>query len=186
MDVVRAQLVAEVAMYEAEFARARSDVARREVLSARGLVPREELDHANDTLSAAAAALQAARENLAATRARIDGTTVVNHPNVARAAARVKDVYLALGRATIRAPITGYVAKRSVQLGQRVEPGQSMMAIVPLDDLWVDANFKEVQLRRMRIGQPVILTADVYGERIEYQGEVGGLGVVVPPPRAVV
>ena len=144
----RDQLTAEVAVRRAELARAQSDVERREGLTARGLVPREELDHARDALNSAQASLQAAHETLAATRARIDGTTVGNHPNVMHAAARVKDAYLAVQRTTIHAPVTGYIAKRSVQVGQRVEPGLAMMAIVPLDNLWVDANFKEVQLQR--------------------------------------
>lgn len=177
MFATRAQLDAELAVRQAELDRAQSDVARREGLTGRGLIPREELDHANDDLRAARAALQAATETLAATRARIDGTTIENHPTVARAAARVKDAYLAVQRTTVRAPISGHVAKRSVQVGQRVAPGAPLMAIVPLDDLWVEANFKEVQLRRMRIGQPAHITADLYGRTVEFDGEVVGLGV---------
>jgi membrane fusion protein (multidrug efflux system) len=114
---------------------------------------------------------------LAATHARIDGTTIENHPTVLRAAAKVKDAYLAVQRTTLRAPITGHVAKRVVQVGQRVQPGGSLMAIVPLDDVWIDANFKEVQLRRMRIGQPARATADVYGRTVAFDGEVAGLGI---------
>jgi membrane fusion protein (multidrug efflux system) len=177
MFATRAQLDAELAVRQAELDRAQSDVTRREGLTGRGLIPREELDHANDELRAARAALQAATETLAATRARIDGTTVENHPTVARAAARVKDAYLAVQRTTLRAPISGHVAKRAVQVGQRVAPGAPLMAIVPLDDLWVEANFKEVQLRRMRIGQPAHLTADLYGRTVEFDGEVAGLGI---------
>jgi membrane fusion protein (multidrug efflux system) len=173
----RDQLTAELAVREAELAKARADVARREGLTARGLVPREELDHARDALNSAQASLRAAQESLAAMRARIDGTTIETHPEVARAAARVKDAWLALRRTTIGAPITGYVARRSVQVGQRVEPGMPMMSIVPLEDLWVDANFKEVQLGRMRIGQSAKVTADVYGGRVEYEGVVAGVGM---------
>lgn len=177
MFASRDQLTAEVAVKEAELSRAQSDVQRREGLSARGLVPREELDHARDALKTAQAELKATQENLAATRARIDGTTIANHPNVAHAAADVKDAYLAVERTTIRAPVSGYVAKRSVQLGQQVQPGVPMMAIVPLTDLWVDANFKEVQLQRMRIGQVAHVTADVYGKQVDYQGKVAGVGI---------
>lgn len=173
----REQLTAELAVREAELNRARSDVARREGLSARGLVPREELDHANDELRAAEAALQAAQQTLAATNVRIDGTSIENHPTVARAAAQLKDAYLALQRTTVRAPISGHVAKRVVQVGQRVAPGTPLMAIVPLEDLWVDANFKEVQLRRMRIGQKARVSADIYGRSVEFDGEVAGLGI---------
>lgn len=177
MFSTRKQLTAELAVRQAELDRARADVQRREGLSARGLVPREELDHANDELKAAQAALQAAAETLAATNARIDGTTIENHPTVARSAAKLKDAYLALQRTTVRAPISGHVAKRIVQVGQRAEPGAPMMAIVPLEDLWVDANFKEVQLRHMRIGQPARITADIYGRSVEFDGEVAGLGI---------
>lgn len=173
----RDQLTAELAVRQAELARAQSDVQRREGLSARGLVPREELDHARDALNGAEAELKAAQESLAATRARIDGTTIANHPNVARAAANVKDAYLAVQRTTIRAPVSGYVAKRSVQIGQQVQPGVALMAIVPLTELWVDANFKEGQLQRMRIGQAAHVTADVYGKRVGYEGKVAGVGI---------
>jgi membrane fusion protein, multidrug efflux system len=177
MFATRAQLDAEMAVRQAELDRAQSDVTRREGLTARGLIPREELDHANDELRSAHAALQAAAETLAATKARIDGTTIEKHPTVARAASRLKDAYLAIQRTTLRAPISGHIAKRVVQVGQRIDPGHPLMAIVPLKDLWVEANFKEVQLRRMRIGQPVRVTADMYGGAVEFDGEVAGLGI---------
>jgi membrane fusion protein, multidrug efflux system len=177
MFATRAQLDAELAVRQAELDRAQSDVTRREGLTGRGLIPREELDHANDELRSARASLQAAQETLAATMARIDGTTIENHPTVARAAARLKDAHLAVQRTTLRAPVSGHIAKRGVQVGQRVEPGVPLMAVVPLDDLWVEANFKEVQLRRMRIGQPAHITADLYGRKVEFDGEVVGLGI---------
>jgi membrane fusion protein, multidrug efflux system len=171
-----ASLKANVALREADVAKARDDLARRQGLVASGAVSREEIEHARTALSAAAAALAAAREQLAANQALIDDTTVQNHPNVMRAAARVHEAYLAYERTTIPAPVSGFVAKRSVQVGSRVAPGQPLMAIVPLNQVWVDANFKEVQLRNMRIGQPVTLSADVYGSRAEYHGKVVGLG----------
>ncbi|MBN8495153.1 MAG: HlyD family efflux transporter periplasmic adaptor subunit, partial [Burkholderiales bacterium] len=83
---------------------------------------------------------------------------------------------LALRRTEIRAPLAGQVARRTVQVGQRVAAGAPLMAVIPLDQVWVDANFKEVQLRRMRVGQPVTLTADAYGSKVEYRGRVAGLG----------
>src|SRR6202012_1375948 len=101
-------------------------------------------------------------------------TTVEDHPNVIAAAAKVRDAYLAYARNTLPAPVTGYVARRSVQVGQRVAPGTPLMAIVPLNGVWVDANFKENQLRHMRIGQAVTLSADVYGSSIKYHGRVVG------------
>ncbi len=173
----REQLTAELAVRQAELDRARADVARREGLTARGLVPREELDHANDELKAAQAAVQAATQAVAANNAHIDGTSIDSHPEVAHAAARLKDAYLALQRTRLRAPISGYVAKRVVQVGQRVQPATALMAIVPLDDLWIDANFKEVQLRHMRIGQKARVTADIYGRSVEFDGEIAGVGM---------
>jgi membrane fusion protein (multidrug efflux system) len=116
---------------------------------------------------------------------------VEEHPNVLRAGARVREAYLALQRVEIPAPVGGYVARRSVQVGQRVAPGTPLMAIVPLEDLWVDANFKEGQLREMRIGQPVRLSADLYGSKVEYRGKVAGLAAgtggafaLLPPQNA--
>ncbi|HEY8539175.1 MAG TPA: efflux RND transporter periplasmic adaptor subunit, partial [Steroidobacteraceae bacterium] len=191
MFATRDQLMAQLAVRQAELDRARADVERRKGLSARGLVPREELEHAQDELKAAEAAVRAAAEALAAMNARIDGTTVADHPSVARASAKLKDAYLALQRTTLRAPISGHVAKRVVQVGQHVEPGAALMAIVPLEELWVDANFKEIQLRRMRIGQKARVTADIYGRSVTYEGEVAGLGVgtgaafaLLPPQNA--
>src|SRR5437867_1609557 len=107
---------------------------------------------------------------------RSDRTTVDNHPDVRNAAARVRDAYLTYSRTALPAPVSGFVAKRAVQLGQRVAPGAPLMAIVPLDQVWVDANFKEPQLAAMRVGQPVTLTADLYGGKIEYHGKVAGFG----------
>jgi len=174
---------AEVARAQADVAKAEDDVARRRPLVVTGAVGKEELQHADTALSnakaaaaAASAALAAAREQLTSNQSLTDGTSVENHPNVQKAAARVREAYLALQRSDIPAPVGGYVAKRSVQVGQRVQAGAPMMAIIPLDQVWVDANFKESQLRNMRIGQPVLLTADMYGQKVEYTGTLEGLG----------
>ncbi|MBX9608371.1 MAG: HlyD family efflux transporter periplasmic adaptor subunit, partial [Gammaproteobacteria bacterium] len=125
---------------------------------------------------AAAAAIAAARERLAANQALTEGVAPEQHPEVQRAAARVREAYLAWARTRILAPAAGDVAKRAVQVGQRVQPGSNLLSIVPLEHVWVDANFKEVQLRDMRIGQPVRLHADLYGDEVEYQGHVVGFG----------
>jgi membrane fusion protein, multidrug efflux system len=170
----QAQSGATLAMRESELARARDDLARRKALAGSGAVSGEEIHHAESAVSAAQAAVHAAREQLASGRALTDGTTVANHPNVQRAAARVQEAMLAQSRATLYAPTGGEVAKRNVQVGQRIAPGAPLMAIVPLDALWVDANFKESQLRAIRIGQPVTLTADVYGSKVHYDGKVAG------------
>ena len=104
------------------------------------------------------------------------GTTIESHPDVLAAAAKVRDAYLTYARTEIPAPVSGYVAKRAVQLGQRVSPGNALMAIVPLNEVWVDANFKEAQLASMRVGQPATLTADLYGSKVTYHGKVVGFG----------
>jgi membrane fusion protein (multidrug efflux system) len=171
----QAQAGANVAVREAELARAKDDLARRKALTGSGAVSGEEIRHAESAVAAAEAALTAAREQLASGRALTEGTSVAQHPNVQRAAARLQEAMLAQSRTTLFAPVSGEVAKRSVQVGQRVAPGAPVMAIVPLDQLWVDANFKESQLRDMRIGQKVTLVADVYGGKVKYDGKVVGM-----------
>jgi membrane fusion protein (multidrug efflux system) len=122
--------------------------------------------------------LVAAEKNLAASLALTGQTGVPDNPDVQAAATEVERAYLALRRTSIRAPVSGYVAKRTVQLGERVAPGgQPLLSVVPLERLRVEANFKEVQLSQMRIGQPVRVIADLYGGRVEYHGAVAGLGM---------
>jgi membrane fusion protein (multidrug efflux system) len=170
------QLEATVVQRATELSRAQSDLARRQRLGSSGAVSAEELQHSADTVKAAQAALRAAEEQLAANRARVDGTTLANHPQVRDAASAVRSAFLTLSRTELPAPVSGFIARRNVQLGQRVSPGAALMAVVPLDEVWVDANFKEPQLRRMRVGQPVSLTADLYGTRVVYHGTVAGFG----------
>lgn len=158
-------------------AKARADVARREGLVASGAVSAEELAHARNELAAAEAALSASRGQLSRNRALVDATTVTDQPQVQAAAAQLRAAYLNLQRAAIVAPVTGYVAQRTVQLGQRVQPGMPLMTVIPLEQVWVEANFKETQLAKMRLGQPVELTSDVYGGDIEYSGKLASLGL---------
>ncbi|CAE6755462.1 HlyD family secretion protein [Paraburkholderia haematera] len=165
---------ATVAQREADLARANDDLHRRQAVAGTGAVSAEDIAHARDAVNVAQAALDAARQQAEANHALTDRTTVEQHPNVQAAASKVRDAYLNYARNTLPAPVTGYVARRSVQVGQRVAPGTPLMAIVPLDGVWVDANFKEGQLRHMRIGQPVELTADVYGGSVKYHGRVVG------------
>ena len=168
------QYQAQIAQREADLSRAQDDLRRRLAVAATGAVSQEEISHARDTVKAAQAALDAAQQQLASNRALTSNTTIATHPNVLAAAAKVRDAYLTNARNVLPAPVTGYVAKRSVQVGQRVSPGTPLMAIVPLGSVWVDANFKEVQLTHMRIGQPVELTADIYGSSVVYHGKVVG------------
>ena len=160
-----------------DVARARADYTQRAPLLAEHAVPAEEVRHAKDVLTTAEAALRAAEAQTAAAQAPVSGTTVEQNPAVLQARARFHDAYLAAQRNTIPAPVTGYIARRSVQVGQRVAPGGNpLMAIVPLDQLWIDANFKEGQLRTIHIGQPVKIESDLYGGSVEYKGRVVGLG----------
>ncbi len=165
---------ASVAEREADLARASDDLRRRVAVANTGAVSGEDLAHARDAVKTAQAAYDAARQQAASNHALTDRTTVADHPNVVAAAAKVRDAYLAYARNTLPAPVTGYVARRSVQVGQRVAPGTSLMAIVPLNGVWIDANFKENQLRHMRIGQAVTLSADAYGSSVKYHGHVEG------------
>ncbi len=175
---------ADVAKSQSDIARAQDDLRRRQALSGNGAVSKEELSHAESQLSnarsansAAQAAVAAAREQLVSNQSLTEGTEVARHPSVLAAAAKVREAFLATRRTELPAPVDGYVAKRTVQLGQRVAAGTPMMSIVPLGQLWVDANFKESQLADIRIGQPVKLTADLYGGKIDFDGKVAGLGV---------
>src|SRR5215467_8838807 len=153
--VNRDQLEAVVGQRRADLARAQSDYDRRKGLTGSGAVSAEELGHARDALNAACDALTAAQKNLAAGVALIGHTGVADNPDVQAAATQVERAWLAVQRTSVHAPVTGYVARRTVQLGERIAPGVALMAVVPLERLWVQANFKEVQLTHMRIGQPV-------------------------------
>ncbi|MBC7470302.1 MAG: efflux RND transporter periplasmic adaptor subunit [Ramlibacter sp.] len=174
---------ADIGRFQSDVARATDDLNRRQQLVGNGAVSKEEPNHAQTQLANARSALTsaqagvvAAREQLTSNQAMTDGTSVDLHPSVQAAAAKVREAWLAAKRASLPAPVDGYVAKRTVQLGQRVAAGTPLMSIIPLKQVWVDANFKEVQLRKIRLGQPVKLTADLYGKKLEYTGTVAGLG----------
>ena len=172
VDGMRAQVNAQ----EAEVQKAQENYSRRKNLAAGGAISQEELSHARDDLASAQNALANARQQLKTTSALVDDTVVSSHPDVQAAAAQLRQAFLTNARSTLIAPVTGYVAKRTVQLGQRVQPGTALMAVIPLDQLWIDANFKETQLRDMRIGQPVDIEADLYGSDVKYSGTIDSLG----------
>lgn len=174
---------AEVERHRAEVARAEDDVARRRALVDSGAVSDEDMQHADATLAAARSTLAAARsaqsvaeQQALGNLALSDGTRIDGHPNVLRAAAALREAWLALRRSELRAPQAGQVARRTVQVGQHVAAGAVLMSLIPLDKVWVEANFKEAQLRRMRIGQPVTLRSDAYGSQVEYRGHIAGIG----------
>ncbi|PWK34356.1 efflux RND transporter periplasmic adaptor subunit [Cupriavidus plantarum] len=169
------KLRADVMQRQTDLARAQGDLQRRLATGAAGAVSTEDVSHAHDAVATARAALAAAQQALRENRAMTDDTSVAQHPDVQAAAARVRDAYLAYARTTLPAPVTGYVTQRNVQVGQRVAPGTPLMSLVPLEQAWVDANFKEWQLRGIRVGQPATVTADVYGDAVTYHGRVIGL-----------
>ncbi|CDZ78912.1 p-hydroxybenzoic acid efflux pump subunit AaeA [Legionella massiliensis] len=150
------------------------DLSRRSEAIGVGAVSREELTHAEDSLQSADASLVQAQAALLANRALTENTDLQQHPSVLAAAARLRQAYIDYKRSNIRAPASGEIAKRAAQVGQRIAAGTQLMALVPLDQVWVDANFKEKQLRDMRIGQSVELTADIYGSSVVYKGKIVG------------
>lgn len=156
--------------------RAQDDLKRRVPLLAEKAVAPEEVQHARDAVTSAQSALDAAQRQADAARALVDGADVEGNPAVEQARASFRQAWVAAQRNAIVAPIDGYVAMRGVQVGNSVQPGQQLMTVVPLHDLWVDANFKESQLRHVRIGQPAKVEADIYGGGVEYHGKVVGLG----------
>lgn len=173
---------AELARARAELQRLSNDAARRAPLVGSGAVSAEEAAHAQaavqgarTAVAAAEAALAVARDQAGTQRVLTEGLTVAAHPSVERAAAAVREAFLALRRCEIVTPTSGTVARRAIQVGQRIAAGTPLMTVIPLDQAWVEANFKESQLARMRLGQPVELHADVYGSRVTYRGQVAGL-----------
>ncbi|MEG3172755.1 efflux RND transporter periplasmic adaptor subunit [Sphingomonas sp. ZB1N12] len=182
---------AAVVQAEAELARARNDLARRRGAAAEGAISGEELSHAADQVKVASATLQLARSQQAQSRNGVVGTTVSNNPAVLAAIAAYRRAAITRSHMHVVAPIDGVVAQRTVQLGQQVSAGMPLMAVVPLDRVWVDANFRETQLRDLRIGQAATVTADMYGDDLVYHGRIVGLGAgsgnafaLLPPQNA--
>jgi membrane fusion protein (multidrug efflux system) len=169
------ELHAQIEQREQAERTADDDLKRRGGLIADGAISAEELSHARDAVTTTRANVAAAQQQLSQTIAQIDGTTIADHPQVLAAAAAVRNAALALHRTLLTSPVSGMIAKRSVQVGQRVAAGTPLLAVVPLDDVWIDANFKEVQLERMRTGQPVTVHTDVYGRHVSYHGHVVGI-----------
>jgi membrane fusion protein (multidrug efflux system) len=164
-----------IATRKLELARAQADLAKREPLLAQSAIAPEEVRHGRESVALARAALTQAERQAAASHALVDGTNVQDNPSVLQAKAAYRDAWIAAQRNAVVAPVTGYVADRSVQLGQHIQAGQALMTVVPLNNLWVDANFKEVQLRHLRIGQPAEVRSDLYGGSFIYHGHVQGM-----------
>lgn len=168
---------AKVEASKVEYNQAINDYKRRQNLAKSGAISKEDLTHYRDTVETTKSQYLAAQQALKMTVALVDNTAIETHPAIKSAVANLRQTYLNHIRTQIVAPVTGYVAKRAVQLGSQVQPGSQMMVIVPLHKVWVDANFKESQMKDMRIGQPVILTSDLYGDDVEYKGTIESLGI---------
>ncbi len=166
---------ATVSAQETQFNQFSDDLARDQSLFAVRGVSGETLEHDQHAVRGATAAVDQAKATLAATRAAIVGTTPQTHPRVRQAEAQVRSAWLALARTRVVAPVAGFIVRRAVQLGQQVSPGTEMLAIVPIDSMWIDANFKETQLAGLRIGQLASVQADMYGSHVEFHGKVLGV-----------
>ena len=185
-DSYRAQL----AQANVALAQAQSDYQRRAGATA-GAVSGEELAHAKQAVDAAQAQVAAARSGLEHALAQVEGTDVATNPDVLAAEAQLRNAAIAKGHMRLIAPVDGVIAQRTVQVGSQVAAGTPLMAVVPLNNVWIDANFKEVQLEDMRVGQKVTVTADVYGGDVVYHGHIEGLGAgsgsafaLLPPQNA--
>lgn len=168
---------AQVAAKQVALQTAQNDYARRQKIFSTGAIAAEDLSHYRDAVSSAQSDLAAAQQALRTNLAMVDDTVIDSHPEIKTAVATLRQRYLDNARTTIVAPVSGYVAKRAVQLGMRVTSGTTLLAIVPLNEVWVDANFKESQMSTMRLGQKVTLSADLYGDDVEYHGTIESLGI---------
>ena len=185
------QFDATITARELDLRRAQQDLAQREPLLAEQAVAGEDVRHARDAVELARAELAQAQQQARAARALVDDVSLVDNPAVLSAAATYREAWLALQRTNIVSPIDGFIALRSVQLGQRIAPGEPLMSVIPLKDVWIEANFKESQLRNLRIGQPARVVSDVYGSSVEFHGRVIGLSAgtgsafsLLPPQNA--
>jgi membrane fusion protein (multidrug efflux system) len=185
------QYDAAIAARKLDLARAEADLKRRQPLLADKAIAPEEVAHARETVDTAKAALESATRQAEASHALVDGTDVGENASVLQAKAAFREAWIHAERNAIVAPVSGYVAQRSVQVGSSVRAGQPLLTIIPLHNLWVDANLKESQLAHVRIGQPVKIESDLYGGGVEYSGHVVGLGAgsgsafaLLPPQNA--
>ena len=182
---------AQVAQAQVVLDQAENDLKRRQSAAADGAVSGEELAHARDAVAADTAQVNSAKAGLAHALSQVENTKVSDNPDVLAAEAQLRNAAISLSHMQLVAPVDGVIAQRTVQVGQQVAAGTPLMAVVPLSGVWIDANFKEVQLADMRVGQPVTVKADVYGGGVVYHGRIEGLGAgsgsafaLLPPQNA--
>ena len=185
------ELEAKREMSRAEMSRAALDFEHRQMLVDDGSISREDFEHSETTLSGAFAAVVEVEKQIAGAIAEVQNTTLKTHPKVEMAKSKLRGAYLALHRCTVLAPVRGIVTQRSAQVGERVAATAPLLALVPVDEMWVDANFREVSLKHVRIGQPVELISDMYGGSVKFKGKVVGLNPgtgsvfsILPPQNA--
>ncbi|MEQ5127824.1 multidrug efflux MFS transporter periplasmic adaptor subunit EmrA [Providencia alcalifaciens] len=169
------QYQAQIQQNRVSLVQAQKDYQRRAALGRSGTISKEDLQHSQEAVQLAQAALDISIQQYNANRALLRNTALKNQPAVQQAADSVRSAWLNLQRTEIKSPMTGYVSRRNVQVGSQVSPQSSLMAIVPVQPVWVDANFKETQLENVRIGQPVTINSDFYGSNVSYKGTVVGL-----------
>jgi membrane fusion protein, multidrug efflux system len=185
------QYDSEIESRKLELARAQIDLEKRQPLLADHAIAGEEVRHAQESVQMARAALIQAERQSSSAHALVDGTPVETNPAVLQAKDAFRDAWIAAQRNAVVAPVSGYVAERSVQLGQHIQAGEALMTVIPLHSLWVDANFKEVQLRNLRIGQNAEVRSDLYGGTFIFHGRVQGMSAgtgaafsLLPPQNA--
>lgn len=172
-----AEYLAKIKSDKISLLQAQQDYNRRLSLGRKDDISIEELQHAKQTMEIAQLQVEMSQQQYNANQALINGVTLAQQPAVKQAADNVRQAWIALQRTQIRSPITGYVARSNVDVGSQVSNASQLMVIVPAQPIWVDANFKETQLQNIRIGQPVSVTSDLYGDNVTYTGHVVGINM---------
>ncbi|WP_294613641.1 efflux RND transporter periplasmic adaptor subunit [uncultured Gilliamella sp.] len=177
IQITNEKLSASIQLKQVTLDKLKQDLERRENLWSRKMISQEEIIHARQDVDIAINDLNISQHELAINNALLMQTPLLKQPSIQQAIFKLKQAWLNLKRTKITAPVTGYVARRSVQVGTQVTKGERLMAIVPLDQIWVEANFKEVQLNDIRIGQLVTLESDYYGEKVKFKGKISGIAM---------
>lgn len=171
------QLEADVRQAKIAYSQAVTDYERQNGLSRDALIARMALEHYRNKMSSQKAALDAAIQQYKASKALLLDTPINEQPQVLQAADAVREAWITLQRTVIRSPVTGYIAERNVQVGQTVSAGQTLMSVIPVEQMWVNANFKETQLSGVSLGQKVTIISDIYGDEVPYEGHVTGINM---------
>ena len=175
--IADAQYNANITQARIAYQQAQADYQRRTRLMGAGAFSKEDLQHARNAVSSSKAALDVAIEQYRGNRILIQNSTLEQQPAILLAVEQMREAWLALQRTKIRSPVTGYVAQRNVQVGETLSAGQALLSVVPADQLWIDANFKETQLSGVRIGQKVSVVSDLYGSKVVFDGVVEGINM---------